>query len=355
MTDPIARKFEQPAGQAGEVSGLLNPREISPILAAEAVDTMQGGKPAAQAAGPKGRFYDGVGNQDAFRWFCELDEDDSGGLDFDEFFQLVKKLGLKNGKKQMKKIFGSLDPLEKGFLTFPEFAEWFNAFLEKQRRTVTRAVKEIFNKIDKEGSGFLNKEQFGLLAEKAKLQLDPPFDLDSDWKRCKTNKALGDKSEELVLKFGGFEAWWKERLGIDEPDIPVLPEYMVQKIDEASLLGRRRAEREQALHGRRSGKILWEMLRPRLFSLVRMQRQWGDLHDLYEAVHESRHDVLPLPAWIRDPDSDFSTAWDLTQVVLLLFVTVTVPLRAGFDVDVELWSAAFFIDMAIDIYFVRVM
>ena len=40
------------------------------------------------------------------------------------------------------------------------------------------------------------------------------------------------------------------------------------------------------------------------------------------------------------------------QVALLLYVAVTVPLRAGFNLDVPLWSVGFFVDMAIDVYFV---
>ena len=35
-----------------------------------------------------------------------------------------------------------------------------------------------------------------------------------------------------MISFSGFEAWWKDRAGIQEPDIPVLPEYMVMRIAE---------------------------------------------------------------------------------------------------------------------------
>ena len=59
-----------------------------------------------------------------------------------------------------------------------------------------------------------------------------------------------------------------------------------------------------------------------------------------------------ISGWIRDPDSHFSATWDLVQVALLLYVAVTVPLRAGFELEVPLWSVGFFVDMAIDVYFV---
>ena len=37
---------------------------------------------------------------------------------------------------------------------------------------------------------------------------------------------------EGEVSFASFEKWWKKRLGLDEADIPVLPELMVEKIDE---------------------------------------------------------------------------------------------------------------------------
>ena len=36
------------------------------------------------------------------------------------------------------------------------------------------------------------------------------------------------------ISFKSFETWWKENAGIVEPDIPVMPEYMVTKIAELS-------------------------------------------------------------------------------------------------------------------------
>ena len=73
---------------------------------------------------------------------------------------------------------------------------------------------------------------------------------------------------------------------------------------------------------------------------------------MYATRADSLYALRPLPRWIRDPDSSFSAIWDLTSVVLLLYVSVTVPLRAGFEIDIELWSAAFFFDLFVDVYFV---
>jgi len=48
----------------------------------------------------------------------------------------------------------------------------------------------------------------------------------------------------------------------------------------------------------------------------------------------------------------FADRTRLTQVALLLYVAITVPLRAGFSIEVDLWSFAFFLDAAIDLYFI---
>ena len=37
---------------------------------------------------------------------------------------------------------------------------------------------------------------------------------------------------------------------------------------------------------------------------------------------------------------------------MLLYVSVTVPLRAGFQLDVDLWSASFWVDVIVDVFFV---
>ena len=66
-----------------------------------------------------------------------------------------------------------------------------------------------------------------------------------------------------------------------------------------------------------------------------MQNQWGNLWDIYETRHESVFEEAPLPPWTRDPDSGLSAVWDLSSVVLLLYVTATVPLRACFGAEVQ--------------------
>jgi hypothetical protein len=51
------------------------------------------------------------------------------------------------------------------------------------------------------------------------------------------------------------------------------------------------------------------------------------------------------------PNSQFRQVWDLVQVVLLLYLLVSVPLRIGFDMDVEFGTFGYFWDMFVDIFF----
>ena len=107
-----------------------------------------------------------------------------------------------------------------------------------------------------------------------------------------------------------------------------------------------------------------------------MRGSWGELHNIYETRSVSLFEENPLPPWTRDPESNFSMIWDMTSAVMLLYVTVTVPLRVCFNVEIELWcgprcrrsarpgrfadfawlcagrSFDFFVDLVVDLFFI---
>eukprot|EP01047_Picozoa_sp_COSAG01_P060129 COSAG01_NODE_7326_length_3250_cov_10.855284_1_plen_332_part_10 len=257
-------------------------------------------------------------------------------------------------------------------------------FQVAERRKVRRLVKDIFEQCDKDNSGILDKKEFALVLDKARKHMGLlDLDLETDWASIRKvpllldTKLPADENGEVLdslgnevpmgVTFKGFESWWKDRAGIVEPDIPVLPEFMVKRIAERSSLrhswlgsafhravavkkalvaGSAPMEQERPVHKH------WRSLGARLRTLVNMKRQWGNLHEMYETNQESIYEVHMLGRWTRDPDSDFSAFWDLTSVVLLLYVSVTVPLRAGFDIMIDLWSANFFIDAFVDVFFI---
>eukprot|EP01051_Picozoa_sp_SAG22_P020823 SAG22_NODE_4357_length_1293_cov_1.242044_2_plen_93_part_00 len=63
----------------------------------------------------------------------------------------------------------------------------------------------------------------------------------------------------------------------------------------------------------RSGAELWAFLRPRLGVLTKLQRQWGGVHDMYGGFAESLFDSQKIPHGVYDPDSSFSSVWELLQ------------------------------------------
>jgi hypothetical protein len=65
---------------------------------------------------------------------------------------------------------------------------------------------------------------------------------------------------------------------------------------------------------KRSGTELWGLLKPRLGMMVKLQKQWGNIHHLYEAKRESLFEDHLVPRYIRDPDSASVAVWDLIQV-----------------------------------------
>ncbi len=56
-----------------------------------------------------------------------------------------------------------------------------------------------------------------------------------------------------------------------------------------------------------------------------------------------------------DPHSTFRARWDFLQAILIMYVAVYVPYRIGFQDTVPLWSFVFFLDLAIDVYFIADM
>ena len=426
--------------------GLVVKTESSPAAQAAAHEN----EDAARAGRAGVPLWMTIENEQAWEWFKELDDDSSGVLEEDEAKRLCKKLNLKVSK--FHKIFAELDTGGDGTVSFVEFVHWFNERKTSERREMRLQVRDLFEKMDRDRSGKLSKEEISSLVKKSKNKLnlvDPPFDVDRDWEVMK--KTDGE------VTFPHFEGWWKDRSGIVDVDIPVLPEFMVlrigdvgqrewrserhrkglaellqlpleqltrqdlgrleldqlaERIDPSALCDRRARERgmvvsddttkgdplmalrseiaaeikvakyareQQVLTderevprtGRqvlidllmeqkgtggvdyhRSGTELWGFLRPRLKFIVELQKEWGNIHQLYPSKTESVYEDLPLPPGIRDPDSTASGIWDLAGLFFLLSVSVLVPLRSCFDIEVPFASFAWFFDLLTDIYFI---
>eukprot|EP01045_Picozoa_sp_COSAG04_P023217 COSAG04_NODE_2726_length_3673_cov_1.904589_7_plen_113_part_00 len=95
--------------------------------------------------------------------------------------------------------------------------------------------------------------------------------------------------------------------------------------------------------------------------MVSMRKDWGDLARTYGRP-DSQYGHIPAIGCVIDPDSAFSTYWDIAQVVFLVYVAIfgeitrhtllccclplltprrlaAVPMRACFQYDTQLFSA----------------
>lgn len=301
----------------------------------------------------------------------------------------------------------SIDKSEPG-ATFEEFSLWLEHSQTLNRRAVRREVKENFELFDRDHSGILDYGEFTQVVHKTQKFMNVEVDLDADWAAI-SKVPIGEANEvgefEEGVTFNDFERWWKERAGVREPDIPVLPEFMVLRISDqtrsnggwsgvapgktagvkkTSSASPSRASRSAEdyvaepskgtrtnPHGpwtrdsppsqewldwykdhHRDPFELWRNLGASLHTMVDMRRQWGDLHEMYETRAESLYEVLPFPQWVRDPDSNFSAAWDVATIFLLFFVAMVAPIRAAFDLETECLGVAFWIDVLIDLFFI---
>eukprot|EP01043_Picozoa_sp_COSAG02_P010971 COSAG02_NODE_397_length_23124_cov_439.255635_13_plen_965_part_00 len=366
MVSPITGRV---IGQVPEKrTGKQRFRALQQTLGAASI--LSSPKPDPSPTLPDGVDLSTPGIETAWLWFQEMDTDNSGEMDMREVAALTERLGMKVGKRAVKRAFHEMNVDGKGGVTFVDFVKWWNTQQAIARRDMRRVIKELFEEADDDRSGILEKDEFARLVDRANNNLGLPalfaggpndpdsdskerFNLEQAWKEIR--KVPFAEGTKVGVNFAGFEAWWKAKSGATEPDIPVLPEFMVLKINDRvrhEYASKKTWPSPMPLPGEKRQSENWSMLAAKLRTLVGMQRQWGDLHEIYETRAESLFEQAPLPPWVRDPESEFSAAWDLTSVVLLLYVAIVIPLRACFDLNVDLWSAMFWWDVIVDVFFI---
>ena len=84
---------------------------------------------------------------------------------------------------------------------------------------------------------------------------------------------------------------------------------------------------------------------------------WGDMDN--KGSGDSAFFIVPVPWFIRDPDSQFSMGWDLVSVLFLIYVCITVPIRACFPPNIDgnrdysnVLSLSWTVDTITDLYFI---
>jgi hypothetical protein len=99
-------------------------------------------------------------------------------------------------------------------------------------------ARQLFVNSDEDRSGSLSKAEVARIEAKLRSQfpqikLDPPFDLDTDFRAMqKGSGGAGRSSTDRTaeVSWEQFEAWWRDRSGDDEATVPVLPEAMVIQV-----------------------------------------------------------------------------------------------------------------------------
>ena len=117
----------------------------------------------------------------------------------------------------------------------------------------------------------------------------------------------------------------------------------------------------------RSGKALFAQLRVRhavdrsmAGMRVDMKKMFGeDIDDDGEKLQVlERASVEALEARLKEkkcfvgPEHYYRQVWDLVQVFLLIYVAVTIPYREGYMQPVKTWSATFWFEAVVDVYFI---
>lgn len=289
-------------------------------------------------------MYRETADEKMLRLFNETDADSNGVLDMREIKMLCRKLGDRMSKAALREAFDRMDPDMTGEVGFDAFLRWRKLKMDMYRRDLRANVRQVFEMVDESGDGVLDMNECATMMDKIgrKFQgvdFDPPFCLQDDF-------AAMDVQNRGVVSWDEFLDWFKKRTGDDEPDVPVLPEYMVRKVLEDHtkvVMPRSPVERSKSrcqrtpqksksaqekhrsgvelwsmLRNRnqknRSGLELWAFLRPRLGMIVKLQKQWGTISSLYEGKRASVIEFNAVPRFIRDPDSTFCAYWDIMQV-----------------------------------------
>ena len=278
----------------------------------------------------------------------------------DEFGAMVRACGGKKHKsKEIAEIFNRLDDGDDGTpgeISYEQFEAWFLEEMKSDVRAARVLARQIFKLVDVDGSGTLSKSEFSHIAHELAskfphLQLDPPFDLEIDWRNLCLAAAGADEAVPEAVAWDDFERWWRERAGDDESTIPVLPEAMVNRVAAMSAHTTMQRLQEDNPHWS-EGSARWAFLKPRLLSLLRMQTVWGKISDLYGSSESVYKDPQSLPPGIRSPESRFTRVWDLVQLVCIVYIAVAIPWRLGFNIAVPISSVTFWWDVLVDVHFI---
>lgn len=132
--------------------------------------------------------------------FLELDQDKSGYIETSEVQELLLKIGLEVTPEQVDQVFEALDANEDGRVSFEEFQAWYIRSEERIRAE----VKAVYEEIDEEVHGHLQKEDVQkLLSVLNPNEVVTPEELEEVWTELQASGA-----EAGMISESEFEKWY---------------------------------------------------------------------------------------------------------------------------------------------------
>jgi hypothetical protein len=338
--------------------------------------------------------------------FKLIDTDGNGTLDIDEFHQLTGNLNM--SREELEQDFSQLDNDGSGQVDFEEFLGWW-----KKKARKDQQFAELFDDIGRrQGAVKIKTPDVRATAATQNMQVQKFFNAGLRGRKVYWIEVVGtrlsvyrsqmDRDEKARLQLTDEEIVGVEAIPRDKEtktgfEIEVVLGGKTYGI-EVRFDGEPTAKLEQLKqleswvglvnlainhkHDNRSGEELWRVARTRAPLIKDVVRFLGDSWMGYKRItnpHEkaAQQKMSPeelakkqqelqemeaerdniysepiIPRGIRNPHSKFSMVWDLLQVIFLLSVCYFVPIRTCFSVEVELWSAEFWWDVVVDVYFI---
>jgi hypothetical protein len=221
---------------------------------------------------------------------------------------LVDKMGEADGGHASKQLFAPSPRLEKVDLSDPE------SFINEAEFACMLTQYWTCRKYGKQGSAAVNQQLFDVVKRQDKL--------------------MNEQEQLEVLDM-------PDRTASRDNILPT-PVWMA---DIAS-------EHVRIAESKRAPQFFWYYLTRKMEELLRLKE--NSLVD--DAGVFRRSDDMPKKfvggPCVRNTSSRFSAVWDLIQVLLLAYVSLTVPYQTGFDITNDLYSVGWWLELFIDVYFI---
>jgi len=198
--------------------------------------------------------------------FQKIDKDDSGFVDKTELVQLMTELEIPHEKKDVESALKIMDTSKDNQISFDEFQAWYGAAETK----INTAIAAAFNEIDKDGNGFIHKEELEELmkacghageSESKRSFSDNAvslgYDIEEVWAEATKASARSASGKITRLSRADFSDWYETSL------------FYKQRIEEESSDN---DDEDQPLNlsfpESTGSRIKWVILAPLCFSLA---------------------------------------------------------------------------------------